>query len=449
MGVLNKNRFLLVIVVLLSIFIVACSNSSDTGPTDELVVGENNAKIEKKKKKNFSNKETTLKVATPWGEGYFMERIGKHMEESLPHITLEHIDWDGTSTKLEEYYAANVVPDVLLAYTGQAPLEELDMVFPLDELIKEYGVDLSDVNPVLLDGIRAKHKENGLIGIPAETGDVLALHYNKEVFDLFGVPYPTEAMTWTEVLDLAKQMTGERNGTFYRGFETEAPTAPLGQLSVNMTDPETGDVLITEDPAFAKYMDLMEAFNSIPGLYNEDPETRNIQFAQGTAAMHISWHGYLTWFGGEDAKTYQKNMDILPVPYWDDLKNIVPTRGSHPWVINKYSEQKEAALQFLAESLTTDYQTKLSRTGTPPVLMDETILAQFGAENEVYEGKNVLAFFEGEIAPPPEKQSVWDQYVDFEGALEDFAEKDMDVQTFLRVLKEESEIKIADAKAQK
>ncbi|MEK3890002.1 ABC transporter substrate-binding protein [Bacillus sp. FSL K6-3431] len=442
---IKLKTILLVMVVIMSLFVAACSSkSSDANPVDKSGAGEK----EVVEKKEFSNEEVTLKVATPWGKEYFMDRIGNHMEESLPHITLEHIDWDGTVTKLEEHYAADVIPDVLLAYTGQAPLEELEMVFPLDEMIKEYGVDLSDVNSALLDELRSRHKENGLIGVPAETGGVLALHYNKEVFDIFGVPYPTEAMTWTETLDLAKQMTGERNGTFYRGFETEAPTAPLGQLSVNMTDPETGDVLITEDPAFTKYMDFMEDLFSIPGLYNEDPETRNTQFAQGTAAMHISWHGYLTWFGGEDAQTFQKNMDILPIPHWEDLPNVIPSRGSHPWVINEYSEQKEAALQFLAESLTPEYQTKLSRVGTPPVLMDEAILAQFGADNKVYEGKNVLAFFEGVIAPPPEKQSVWDQYVDFGKALEEFAKKGTDVQTVLRVLKEESEIKIKDAKAQ-
>ncbi len=431
------------LIISLLIFMAACTS----GASDTESVGESDDREEEMEIKSFSNEAVTLKVATPWGVDHFMSRIGDHIEEALPHITLEHIDWSGSSGELEDLYANQIVPDVLLAHTGQRPLEELDMIFPLDEMLDEYEIDLTGVNPALLNDIRARDKENRLVGIPAETSGA-GLHYNKEIFDLFGVPYPEEAMTWTETFDLAARMTGERDGVYYRGLEMEIVTEPLAQLSVNMTDPETGEVLITTDPAFTKFMDLMEQFYRIPGLYNEDPETRNQEFAQKTVAMHISWHGFLTWFGGEDAQAYQEAIDILPMPYWEDLPNVVPVRGTHPWVINEYSEQKEAALQFLAESLTPEYQIKLSKAGTPPVLLDDDILAQFGADNGVYEGKNILALFQGEQAELPERKSVWDQYVDLEGALTEFAESDIDVPTFLRNLKEESEAKIADAKAQ-
>ena len=110
--------------------------------------------------------------------------------------------------------------------------------------------------------------------------DNYALFYNKEVFDLFGVSYPTEDLTWDAVVDLAKKLTGERDGIQYHGLEmgpgfagTEA-LVPLKQLNVYLTDLETGEVLITKEPAVTKYLELMKKFYSIPGIYSDDPEVR-------------------------------------------------------------------------------------------------------------------------------------------------------------------------------
>lgn len=46
-----------------------------------------------------------------------------------------------------------------------------------------------------------------------------ALFYNKDLFDRYGVPYPTNAMTWDDVLALAKRFPtkGEGEGRIY-GF---------------------------------------------------------------------------------------------------------------------------------------------------------------------------------------------------------------------------------------
>ncbi|KRG11976.1 hypothetical protein ACA29_12875 [Lederbergia galactosidilytica] len=165
-------------------------------------------------------RKSPLKIATPWGQDYFMTRVGDYVEEHLPHMTLEHIDWDGSVEGLEELYASNTVPDVLLAFTGQQPLEELDSVFPLEDILEEYGVDLSYLDPLTLDEIRSRDKERRLVGIPQEVG-AIGLYYNKEVFDLFGHEYPNpdESMTWDEALELATNLTGSRNGTDFCGLE--------------------------------------------------------------------------------------------------------------------------------------------------------------------------------------------------------------------------------------
>ncbi|MCJ8009408.1 ABC transporter substrate-binding protein [Lederbergia wuyishanensis] len=426
--------------MLLLIFVIlsACSNETST-PKKEKKKDDVDSAV-------FSEEEVTLKIATPWGEEYFMDRIGNYVKENKPYLTLEHIDWDGSAEQLQEFYADKKVPDVLLAFTGQQPLEELDSVFPLDEMIDLYHVDLNHIQPVVLDEVRSRDKERRLIGIPGEVG-LLGLYYNKEVFDIFGVPYPEpdESMSWDRVLDLAKQMTAVRNDVHYCGLDMgDQDWAPLMELSVSKTDPETGEVLLTKDPKFAKYMGLMEQYYGIPGIKEE-----SCGFGERNVAMYIGWHGFMAnnWLGGEieDAVEFMKDMDILPLPTWSDMPDVGPTpTGIHPFVINNYSENKDAALQFLLTVASEDYQLKLSRDGTPSVLYSQESIEQYAANNIFLNGKNIKALFHNTPAAPPEIKSVWDQYVELD--MKKFVESGADIQEFLRVSQEEAEIKIQDAK---
>ena len=74
-------------------------------------------------------------------------------------MTVEHVDWNGTAENMQELSAQGIVPDIVLGYTGQAPFEELEMVFGLDDMIAEYGVDLSGVNPRFRNYARGTKKD--------------------------------------------------------------------------------------------------------------------------------------------------------------------------------------------------------------------------------------------------------------------------------------------------
>ncbi|CAH8248157.1 extracellular solute-binding protein [Paenibacillus melissococcoides] len=114
-------------------------------------------------------------------------------------------------------------------HQGYDMLKELDMLEPLDP-----------------DGAGL------LYGMPIE-GTQRALYYNKAILDKFGVDYPRDGMTWDEILDLAKQVTAERDGVKYKGLSFGHYSIPLTQFGVNGTDPETGEVLFTKEPAFQQF----------------------------------------------------------------------------------------------------------------------------------------------------------------------------------------------------
>lgn len=451
---MSKTKKLLMLFVLLSIgvLLVACSNSStsnEADPGDE----KNNEKSreeeiieEEDETLQFSNEDITLKVATPWGEDYFMERIGNYVEENYPHFTLEHVNWNGTSEHLQELYADNIIPDVFLAFSGQAPLEDTESVFPLDEMVERYGVDLSHIQPLILDEIRSRDKERRLVGIPQEVG-YLGLYYNKEVFDLFGVDYPDPevSMTWNELLELSERLQGEIGGTKYcgLGYQGDLFKAPLWQFSINLTDPETGEVNLTNQDEVVRWMQLMDR------MFRKDPTQHDgsCSFWNKTTAMMIGWHGFLhQWVGGdtiEEVLAYKEPIDLVPLPVWEDQPGItISPRGIHPWAVNAHSENKEAAFQFALIGASEDYQMKMARIGTPAVLNSEESIEQLGADNELYHGKNVKAFRANTPASPPEVKSRWDQYVEFDMA--EFMESSMDIHEYLRVVEERATIKIKD-----
>lgn len=440
----RKRSLLVFIFILITGLFIGCSNK---GSDEDVQANANNNEDEEIVYKDFSDEEVTLKIATPWGEEYFMDRIGDYAEENLTHIEIEHIDWDGSVSSLEEHYANDIVPDVFLTFTGQSPLEELDSVFGLDDMLEQYNVDLDHIQPSILDEIRSRDKDNRLVGIPQEVG-AIGLYYNKEIFDLFGIshPDPDESMTWEELFELASKMTDERNGTKYCGLEMGGlAITPLHQLSASFTDPETGEVLLTKDPKFTKYMDLISQFYNIHGNQDEDCD-----FAGKTTAMMVGWHGFLhQMIGGETEEEvieYKSVFDVVPLPTWYDLPGVAPSpRGVQPWAINNHSENKEAALQFLLMGASEEYQLELARIGTPSVLSTAESIEQYGADNELYADKNTAALFKNTPADP-EGKSRWDEYVELD--LEEFSESNIDVQEFLRIAQDEAEIKIEDAKAQ-
>lgn len=425
------------------------TESTETGENAEQQEEQSVEEPEPVEVKQFTNEPVTLKVATQWGEENFMNNFAKDMKELVPHITFEYVDWNGTAEGIQEINSSGTVVDLLTPNLGVDVLLNLDMVQPLDDMVKEYGIDLSTVDPSFLALIRSQDPEGRLIGLTGN-GGIYGFFYNKEVFDLFGVPYPTDNMTWDEVIELAKKLTGTRDGNQYIGLEFGSDTvdAALLQLSTTLTDPDTGEVLLSKNPEFTKYMELMKKIYSIPGIYNPDEPDK---FMQKTAAMEINWHGFLTWFGGEtpeERAEFKKDMDILPIPSWSDIPQTAPAVHTAPTVINPYSEHKEAALQVLQAIISIENQTKATRKGTIPATSDVEIRKQFGADNPDHQGKNVMAMFQNEFALPAARASVWDKYVDLNEAMKKFATSDMNIPEFIRVLEEESAIKIKDAKNQ-
>lgn len=403
------------------------------------------------------SKETTITIQHEWGLdqiGSLMQPIEDKLKAEGKNITVKWIQGNSTSEALQELNASGVIPDIIYSSKGIDGLRELGMVEPIDDLMKIYEMDETSINPSVVSLIRSYDDKGSMVGVPTFS-DTLTLFYNKEIFDMFGVPYPTDHMTWDETFELAKKLTGERNGVTYRGLEmgntnsvTSEALLPLQEIITNVVDPETDEVLLTKEPAVTKYFELMKKFYSIPGMYERDPEKQASFFAGGTAAMLVSWPTYLEWGIPE---TIRPNTDSVLVPIWGGEDQFARPTKAHMYVLNKYSEQKDAAFQWMKEVVAEDMQMKFSAAGYPTVLNSPEAIATFGSEKDIYEGKNVKSYFPSNARIIEGRISNYQRMADgmITEKLKDFANSDMNIAEFLRKLEEELEIKIKEEKQKK
>lgn len=449
MLITQKNWLVLLAIILIAALVAACSAQSGTGQKEvdeKEEVGENDPTDDE------NAEPVTIKIAYAFGEESFQGRFD-HIDEKLSNINIEYVPYENTLESLQEIFANKINPDIIIQYNDMSPLKELDVIEPIDDLAAKHGLDLDTLRPSLVSYIRSLDEEGRMIGLPDGSSHV-SLYYNKEIFDLFGVEYPDpdKILTWNEVFSLAEKMTGTRNGVEYVGFEFSWGNAgagaltPLREFAMNITDEKTGKILFNDRPEFKKFFDMMNTFYNIPGIYNADTEGSCL-FCEKKAAMAVASNMLLDGEWGD--MEFQKDMDMLPTPAWTDDPNTGPYLGSSPMVITNYSEHIDEAFQVLKEYVSPENQLAMVQNGSSAsVLKDPDILEQFAIDNEHYDNKNRAAWFIGDPALYEETQSRWDFQVDINGALKKLAETNIDVNTLMRELEEESNAKIIDAMSQ-
>lgn len=250
----NLFMFLLLISML-----AACSSqesSENAGNKDIL----NNAPDQTQKPANNAPKEepepiepepqepVTLQFYTATVIGDFEEFVNQYVKEEFPHITLEVVE-NKDGTRLQELIAANAIPDIIwqgLTNLG-GQLADLNVPMDLEPLAKKHGFDFGVYDEKMVDSIRSYSPEGKLIYLPYNVL-VFATHYNKEIFDRFGVGYPDDHMTWEEMIDLGSKLTRTDDGTSYIGLRPTLNTNRIqGQLSLGYVDPDTGKADVNND----------------------------------------------------------------------------------------------------------------------------------------------------------------------------------------------------------
>ncbi|TNJ63951.1 extracellular solute-binding protein [Paenibacillus hemerocallicola] len=276
--------------------------------------------------------ETTAKIKVMYdSEGSFLTDYGELFMTKHPGIDFEVVS-------LSEQFASGKNPrQAFEAVLQQAPdimMLDIDQftkyaaegyLYELSPLIHRDGFDLEGMAPAV---IRLLNLSGGgkLYGLsPTFTSSVL--YYNTDLFDKHGIPYPTNGMSWNDVLQLAQRFPddGEGERRIY-GLQLPAVSSPyyfamgIGRTQgLDLIDPVNGKITAATS-AWKDILHTVIAANSpkaniyrpkLPQGGNVSNLYRNDAFFNGRAAMVIR--------GIDMMNELKKAKDVhdIETPNWD------------------------------------------------------------------------------------------------------------------------------------
>ncbi len=291
-----------------------------------------------------------------------------------------------------------ITPDIHYG-AGEADLRVLlagNLQTDLTSLADSGIVDLSRFDPASVES--AKNYSGGkLYGLP-ESSNPMALFYNKEIFDKFNVPYPTDGMTWDEMYELAKKVTGTKDGVKYRGMGMFYVFALMNnELSLPVIDAVTGKAAVNND-GWKRIFENLSRFYKIPGnLEGFEPGLDlNKFYEQKNVAMVLSLSSSYKRPGFE-----QLDWDMVAAPTFSDNNGVGYQSFPSMIYITETAANKEAALQAAAELLSDEAQLAAAKQGKPTHLLNEEVRKAFGTDVALLKGKNTNAIYYNKFAPTP------------------------------------------------
>lgn len=402
------------------------------------------AAADKPKEESYNDEPNPITLKIHFGEDEnFIDSYIKPAEDAFPYITFEHVEGE-----YDDLIAEGNIPDILFFWNkgDAAEAAEYELTYDMTDLIEESGFDISRFDSNHLAEWQVVSNDE-IWALPTSTAR-FALMYNKDIFDTFGVEYPEDGMNWDEVIDLAEQVTGERNGTEYRGLYMPNHEAPIFWTAGNPIDPETEEPIWTQSEEVRDYFDLYKRAYSIPGNpyipeHWEEDGWEDL-FGEGKLAM-------VAQFFSQPNEEANVNWDIATYP---EPENGVASRG---WAmgVSAPSEHKEDVMKVFDFWFSDDQLLNNTFMGGPLYLPfqhlydnDAALDEALEREGKIWENRNMEALFSLPIAEPPEAFSKYnDESVINESLYEFVNGEQMDLNTLLREKYEEEITRIKEEKA--
>ncbi len=308
---------------------------------------------------------------------------------AVPKITVKVTvsDWEPYWDKLQTSIAGGDAPDV---FAMDGPLfpdyQTRDVLLDLKPFIDRDGYDLGQLADQAVADFTTP---DGQFGLPRDL-NVVALYYNKKMFDAAGIPYPDDTWDWAKLTDVAKQLTVRAaDGTVSQwGFYTE--TTDMENYWSELVWQNGGDIisadhkssLVGSDQAAAGIQflqDLIWKDKVMPDASITD--ALGDAFEQGQAAMESNG----SWL----VATHQSagiDFGIAPLPKGPagQATSINPTGA----VVSKGTKNPDAAWAFVKYLAGTEAQTKIMELKASLPTNKEVLTGSFST---AFDGSKVLA----------------------------------------------------------
>ncbi|POZ89358.1 MULTISPECIES: ABC transporter substrate-binding protein [Petrotoga] len=248
-----------------------------------------------------------------------------------------------------------------LFYVDVYVFEELaraNVLQPLNLYIQRDGFDIDDFYPNLVDAFIFNNRIYGI----AKDFSTLALFYNKEIFDQYGVPYPTTDDTWFDLLYKATLLKE-------RGYEAPLSLAADFNRLIPLIH-SFGGRLVKEDLSTA--LTEKEAVAALK-LYTELVTKHELAYLPST--LGAGWLGdafakemtamvmsgpWTLGFIRESFPNVEKKTGIVELPSIVEKSSMIYTVA---WSMNRQSAHKDEAWEVLKFLVTEGQEIFVEKAG--------------------------------------------------------------------------------------
>ncbi|WP_282937214.1 ABC transporter substrate-binding protein [Paenibacillus sp. RC67] len=354
------------------------------------------------------NEPVTLIFKSDFGDDQdaFDKKYGNKIREKFTNVTVKFLPRE-QGVGINELITSGVYPDIMIGNTSNIDsfLINPGLAYDMRELIKSNNYDLNRFETTLIDQMRNTNPNGDIYGLPMPYGGMQLMFYNKGLFDKFGVPYPTDGMTWDEVYEVAKKMTRVDGGVVYRGFSSFIGAVLRdNQLSVPYLDPKADKLGDTEK--WRRLLENLGRFYEIPNN-NRDPKKRSQTEEAGAFNKNMNVAMMVNQFGQYAGIPPEVNWDMVSIPTFKEAPGVGTQINSAYWFITKTNKHKEISFAVISYLLSDEVQAlDAKQLATVPSLKNTNdAFKTLGQDVPELKGKNVKALFYHKPAPTPPKRA--------------------------------------------
>jgi multiple sugar transport system substrate-binding protein len=355
--------------------------------------------------------EVTLKVVY-YDQNTFNRDYGDLFSTKYPNIKIEVLPITYYSSpknsgedSIRQYMLANLPDIVLLRDIDLGTLSQKNELLNLSPLIKEDKYDIDNMLPSVIDLLK-KSGEGEIFGL-APTFENTALYYNKDIFNKLGIDYPTDNMTWNDVLLLSQRFSENDSAYgFYKGKNSSLfnfVIKRIGYISgINFYNAKDKIITVNTESWRSIFRLIVDGYNKKSIFLETSQERKSFKFSDeakikygtnlfimGKAAMttdSISLASDL-----ENAKQSSKsipaiNWEVVTIPV--DPSNPNETNSFHLdriFAINAKSQKVKASWELIKFINSEELAKFKSKSSTE-------LLTRYGNMKEMY-GHDVEAFY--------------------------------------------------------
>ncbi|CAG7646216.1 hypothetical protein PAESOLCIP111_05115 [Paenibacillus solanacearum] len=368
--------------------------------------------------------------------GDFESRYVAVLSKKYPGLKITQL------TTSKEVTLANLVtatPFDLIDYsiTNLETIIDLGIPVNLDPFVQKFKSDLNRFEPSVLKDVRSYSNKGELLLMPYLTSPFV-LHYNKDIFDKFGVEYPKAGSTWEDLIELSKKVSRTSDGVEYRGLVAGTSVNRIQtQLSLPFVDAATRKSAVGGNPGWQRLYQTFQSIYSVPGNLPE-----KAQYSDGATAFiqtkTLAMYPNLFGLGTLQAIEGGIRVGITTFPVFKDIQNSSTGLFASGLAVSTTSKNQDFAFQVADYFSSEEAQLQLAKTGVVTPLKSEAVRSKLFEGHPAVKDLDLSVIYKLRNADPYAK-TTWDKkaLTIVQRYMQDFVSGKADMNTTTRKVDEE------------